>query len=129
VAIVQRVEKLRDRFCDALALAIPGLTETAPRANRIAANAHLRFPRVDNEEFLILLDDANIAASAGSSCASGALEPSHVLLAMGQSAAQAKESVRFSLGSTTTEKEIDYAISSVAAIYARLADACTSASS
>ena len=128
-ATISRIASLRDRLCDSLAGSIPGLTETAPRARRVAANAHLRFPGIDNEEFLILLDDANIAASAGSSCASGALEPSHVLLAMGLSTAETKESVRFSLGPTTTKAEIDFAIEAISTIYARLAQASTNAAS
>ena len=69
-----------------------------------------RFDGVDSEELLYLLDEAGICASAGSACASGALEPSHVLLAMGFTPAEARSAVRFSLGATTTEAEIDHTL-------------------
>ena len=69
---------------------------------------------------LVLLDDAGVCASAGSACASGAVEPSHVLLAMGVPKAEALTSLRLSIGRTTTEADVDAAAAAVAAAAARL---------
>jgi cysteine desulfurase len=110
VDTVTRVAALRDRLADGLLAAVPGARETGDRSAKIAGNCHLRFPGVEAESLLVLLDDAGICASAGSACASGAMEPSHVLLAMGFGVADALASVRFSLGVTTTEAEVDLAL-------------------
>jgi len=115
-----RVHALRDRFVDEVIEGLPGVRETAPRLLRSAGNAHFTFPGIDNEEMLLLLDAKGVAASAGSSCASGALEPSHVLVAMGMTAEQARTCVRFTLGATTTAAEIDYAIGAVIDAYEQL---------
>jgi cysteine desulfurase len=105
-----RVARLRDRLADRLLADVPGVTETVPREGRIAGSCHLRFEGVEAEELLLLLDRSGVSASSGSACASGALEPSHVLLAMGLSAGEARTGVRFSLGRTTTEAEIEAAL-------------------
>ncbi|HEX2698919.1 MAG TPA: cysteine desulfurase family protein [Acidimicrobiales bacterium] len=108
-----RVAAMRDRLADGLLSAVPGAVETGARANRIAGSCHLRFPGIESEALLVLLDDAGICASAGSACASGALEPSHVLAAMGVPRDQALASLRLSLGATTTDDEIDLALKTV----------------
>ncbi|HMK63465.1 MAG TPA: cysteine desulfurase family protein [Acidimicrobiales bacterium] len=107
------VEALRRRLVDGLLDAVPGVHPTAAGAPRLPCSAHLRFEGVDQEELLVLLDDAGVYASAGSACASGALDPSHVLLAMGFPATEAREAVRFSLGWSTSVDEIDLALSAV----------------
>ncbi len=117
-ALVVRVGALRDRLCDALA--VVGGIETVPRSLRIAGNAHVCFPGVENEELLFLADRAGICASAASACASGAMEPSHVLSAMGVPRALAAGALRCSLGASTTEAEIDAAIAALPAIVDRL---------
>lgn len=104
--LVARVGGLRDRLVDGL-VALGALEPPGPRAHRVAGNAHVRFPGVEAEELLLLLDREGIAASAGSACASGAHEPSHVLTAMGWSPAHAREAVRFTLGPTTTDADVD----------------------
>jgi cysteine desulfurase len=113
-ATVERVAALRDRLAEGLLAAIPESVETAApagsRAGRIAGSCHLRFPGVESEALLLLLDEAGICASAGSACASGAIEPSHVLTAMGVSEPDALTSVRLSLGPTTTDDDIDLAL-------------------
>jgi cysteine desulfurase len=120
---VPRVAALRDRFVGAVVTAVPGTAETTPRdpAAKVAGHAHLRFPGVEAEALLVLLDDAGICASAGSSCSSGALEPSHVLTAMGIGEADALASVRFTLGWTTSAAEVDTAAAAVTAAVAQLA--------
>jgi cysteine desulfurase len=119
-ATVERVGKLRDRLADGLLTAIPGAVETGDRARKIAGNCHLRFPGVESESLLVLLDDAGVCASAGSACASGAIEPSHVLTAMGVPRDEALSSVRLSLGATTTDADIDLALKAIPDAVARL---------
>jgi cysteine desulfurase len=116
---VARTRRLRDRLADGVLAAVEGASESAIHAGarcasdrdcKLASSFHVRFDGVDSEELLYLLDEAGICASAGSACASGALEPSHVLLAMGFTPAEARSAVRFSLGATTTEAEIDHTL-------------------
>jgi cysteine desulfurase len=115
---VARVAPLRDRLLDGLAAAVPGVAETGGRDGKVAGNAHVRFDGVESESLLFLLDEAGVCASAGSACASGALEPSHVLTAMGLE--DGGGSVRFSLGATTTEADIDLALKVVPSAVAQL---------
>jgi cysteine desulfurase len=115
-----RVAALRDRLADALRCAIPHTVESAPRPAVLPGHCHLRFPGVEQEELLVLLDRDGVCASAGSACASGAIEPSHVLLAMGVAPAAAGTAIRFSLGYTTTEADVDQAVDVVANAVGRL---------
>lgn len=87
---------------------------------RICNTCNLAFPNTQGEDLLIALDMAGIAASHGSACSSGALEPSRVLTSMGLPAQIAKSAIRFSLSRNTTEEEIDRAIDIVSAIVKRL---------
>jgi cysteine desulfurase len=123
-ATVTRVGGLRDRLADGLTASIDGVVEsTAPReagAAKVASSCHLRVAGVDQEELLMLLDDEGVCASAGAACASGAIEPSHVLLAMGLHPAEAKSAVRFSLGYTTTDDEIDHVLTVMPKVVERL---------
>jgi cysteine desulfurase len=120
VTEVTRVRALRDRLADGLTASVPGLVETGisggalrDRSGKVAGSCHVLVPGVDQEELLLLLDDAGIFASAGAACASGALESSHVLLAMGLSEAEARTAVRFSLGHTTTAADVEAALAVV----------------
>jgi cysteine desulfurase len=106
-ATVERVGALRDRLVDGLLASVPDAVETGDRRRKIAGNAHLRFAAVESESLLFLRDEAGICASAGSACASGAIEPSHVLTAMGIDAAGAAGSIRLSLGTTTTDEDVE----------------------
>jgi cysteine desulfurase len=74
----------------------------------------VRFPGRRAEDLLLLLDRHGVACSAGSACASGAVTPSHVLVAMGRDPAAARETVRFSLGHASTQADVDAALSAVA---------------
>jgi cysteine desulfurase len=107
---VTRISQLRDRLADNLLAAIPASQETGDRATKIAGNCHLCFDGIESEALLVLLDDAGVYASAGSACASGALEPSHVLVAMGINQTRALGSLRLSLGPTTTDDDVDLAL-------------------
>jgi len=119
-ATVARVRALRDRLADGLLAAVPDTRETGDRDTRVAGNCHLRFEGVESEALLILLDEAGVCASAGSACTSGAIEPSHVLTAMGIDAADALTSVRLSLGPTTTDDDVDLALKVLPEAIARL---------
>jgi cysteine desulfurase len=110
----------RDRLTDGLLAGVPDATETGTRGSKAPGHCHLRFAGVESEALLVLLDDAGVCASAGSACASGAMEPSHVLLAMGVCATEALGSLRLTLGPTTTDAEIDLALTAVPAAVARL---------
>jgi cysteine desulfurase len=87
---------------------------------KVPGTAHLCFADVESEALLVLLDEAGVCASAGSACASGAIEPSPVLLAMGVDARLALGSLRLTLGPTTTDADIDRALDVVPAAVARL---------
>jgi cysteine desulfurase len=119
-ATVERIGALRDRLADGLLAAVAGSVETGDRSTKVAGNCHLRFPDTESEALLLLLDDAGVAAAAGSACAAGAVEPSHVLTAMGLSAEDARASLRLSLGATTTDDEVDLALKAVPEAVARL---------
>ena len=119
-ATICRVGALRDRLVDALLATVPGLTETVTRSVRVASNAHVMIPRVENESLLYLLDRAGVCASAASACASGAIEPSHVLAALGHDRHAAATAVRFSLGWGTSDADVDRLIDVVPAAVARL---------
>ena len=105
-----RVVALRDRLVDGLLAAVPGAVESGRRERKGPAHAHVRFSGVEAEELLVLFDREGICASAGSSCASGATEPSHVLRAMGVPPAEAAGAVRFSLGWCSTEADVARAL-------------------
>lgn len=120
---VARVAALRDRLVDGLLAARCGARPTLHRGAGvpvIAGIAHVVFDTTDSEELLMLLDAAGICAAAGSACASGAAEPSHVLLAMGLGAAEARRGIRFSLGPATTEAEVDRVIEVLPRLVAQL---------
>ena len=102
------VSEARRRFESALLEKVPGLA-IASRSTRTVQHSHLRFPGVANQTLLVRLDRLGLAASAGSSCQSGAAQVSHVLSAMGMSDPEARSSVRFSFGWTTRPSDGDLA--------------------
>jgi cysteine desulfurase len=110
---VAGVGALRDRLADGLLGAGLSAMETGRRETKVAGNCHLRFPGTESEALLVLLDELGVCASAGSACASGAIEASHVLVAMGLSSEEASSSIRFSLGATTTLDEVELALTAV----------------
>lgn len=111
---VARVTALRDRLVDEVQAQLEGVAETvADRGAKVAGSAHLCVAGVISEELLFLLDRHGVAVSAGSSCSSGATQLSHVLAAMGLDRQQGAGAVRFTLGWTTTDAEIDRAVAVV----------------
>ncbi len=107
---VERVAALRDRLVDGLLAAIPGTVESGDRRCKIAGNAHVCIAGVESEALLFLLERDGVLASAASSCASGAQDPSHVLAAMGIGRDLARGSLRLSLGPPTVEADVDLAL-------------------
>jgi cysteine desulfurase len=119
-AEVDRVTGLRDRLTDGLLAAVPDAFENGARDHKIAGNAHVGFRGVEAEALLVLLDQQGVYAAAGSSCSSGATEPSHVLAAMGVSADDARASIRCSLGHGSTSADVDRALAVVPDAVAQL---------
>jgi cysteine desulfurase len=114
------LKALRDRLEQGLLAAIPDTCVNAGAALRVPNTTNLRIAGVDAEALLIALDIQGIAASFGAACQSGATEPSHVLLAMGLSPAEARASLRLSLSRLTTAEEVDRALEIIPAAVARL---------
>ncbi|MBR4335242.1 MAG: aminotransferase class V-fold PLP-dependent enzyme, partial [Clostridia bacterium] len=104
-----RLVPLRDRLIAGLAR-IPHAALNGDPARRLPSNVNFCFEGIEGESLLLLLDDRGIAASSGSACTSGSLDPSHVLLAIGRPHGVAHGSLRLSLGEDATEDQIDYMI-------------------
>lgn len=107
---VNHMRKLRDKFENDLLQAMPGRILINGEGPRTANVSNIAFVGVDGESLLINLDRAGVAASHGSACHSGSLEPSRILLSMGLPMEQVNGSIRFSLSRLTTDEEIDQAV-------------------
>ena len=116
----QRCAALRDRIIDSVLQQIPGSRLNGHATQRLPNNANFSFTGVEGEPILLGLDVARIAASSGSACSSGSLEPSHVLLALGQSAERARGSLRLTLGRDNTEDEVEYLLGVLVDLVQRL---------
>jgi cysteine desulfurase len=115
-----RVRDLRDRLENALLEAVPQCMVNGERSNRLPNTTSIAFEYVEGEAILLLMNEHGIAASSGSACTSGSLEPSHVLRAMGIPFTAAHGSIRFSLSHYTTQEEIDFVIEKMPPIIERL---------
>ena len=115
-----RVRALRDKLEEGILAGIPGTLRNGAKEPRLPNTSNIAFDDVEAEGILMLLDQAGICVSSGSACTTGSLDPSHVLTAMGCSAARARSSVRFSLGIYNTEAEVDYVLEHLTRIIARL---------
>jgi cysteine desulfurase len=98
---------MRDRLLAGIRAAIPDVVVNGDLVQRIPGNVHVSIPGTEGETLMLLLDQAGIASSTGSACQSGAVDPSHVLLAIGLPRALAAGSIRFSLGRPSTDHDID----------------------
>jgi cysteine desulfurase len=113
-----RVGELRDRLVAGVLAAVPDavLNGAAPDpvgVHRLPGNAHFSFPGCEGDSLLMLLDAQGIECSTGSACSAGVPQPSHVLLAMGRSEADARSSLRFSLGHTSTDADVDALVAAI----------------
>jgi len=106
----QRLEKLRDWFINEVERRIDHIRLNGPRTHRLPNNINFVVEYVEGEAMILRLDMAGIAASTGSACSSGSLEPSHVLLAMGLPHELAHGSLRFTLGKWTEKEELEYTL-------------------
>jgi len=116
----QRVSTLRDKLEQGLLHRVPQSRVNGGAAPRTPNTANLVFPGVEGEALLIALDLRGLACSTGAACSSGAVEPSHVLTAIGLPPEDARASLRFSLGRHTTSADLDFALNVVPAAVAQL---------
>jgi cysteine desulfurase len=116
----RRLATLRDRLEAGILRAVPGTAVNGSAGARVPNTTNISFDRVEAESLLIALDLQGIAVSTGSACSSGTLEPSHVLKAMGFSAHRAQNSIRFSLGASNTDAEIDRVIAALPGVVDKL---------
>jgi cysteine desulfurase len=116
-----RIGALRDRLLARLRAAVPDLHVNGSLEHRLPNNLNVSFPGISGESLLVGIDD--ICVSAGSACSSGSEEPPYVLVALGLDPELARASLRFGLGRTTTEAEIDYASDKVATVVRQLRQA------
>lgn len=119
-AVWARTAILRDRLERGILSRIAGVSVNGSIENRLPNTTNIRFDGIEGEAIVIALDLRGYAVSSGSACSSGAVEPSHVLLAMGLTAEEARSSVRFSVGPENTEDEVDGLIDAVEASIAHL---------
>ena len=104
---VARMTAFRQRLIDGLMARVPGTRLNGHPTERLPGNANLSFDKVEGEALLLRLDLMGVAGSSGSACTSGTLDPSHVLLALGLTQAQANGALRLTIGTDTTQEEID----------------------
>ncbi|MEL6891225.1 MAG: cysteine desulfurase family protein [Actinomycetota bacterium] len=116
----RRIAALRDQLVDRLCADLDDVVETVPRDRKVAGNAHVCIAGIESEALLFLLDEADVCASAASACASGAMEPSHVLAAMGVDRSLALGALRLSVGHASTQADVDRAVHVVVDAVTRL---------
>mgnify|MGYP000572795578 CR=1 FL=1 len=108
-----RMTRMRDRLIEGIEATIPEVKLNGHRTKRLPNNVNFSIKYIEGESILLMLDMAGIAASSGSACTSGSLDPSHVLMAIGLKHEVAHGSLRLSLSELTTEEDIDYIIAQV----------------
>ncbi len=116
----KKLSALRDRLWNGLSGKLEGVHLNGHRQYRLSNTLNVSFEGVEGEALLLNLDLAGIACSSGSACASGSLEPSHVLTAMGVSPTLAQAAVRFSLGHSNSEEQLDSAVAEIITVVNRL---------
>lgn len=121
VAEAVRLRRLRDRLAAGIRERVPSaeLLGDPDPSGRLPGNAHLLFPGAPSESLLFLLDVAGISASAGSACQAGIAEPSHVVQALGRTETEARSVIRFTLGRTSSDDDVDAVLAVIADAYAR----------
>ncbi|HTS09240.1 MAG TPA: cysteine desulfurase family protein [Candidatus Eisenbacteria bacterium] len=115
-----KISAMRDRLEGGILAQIDETSVNGAGAPRVPNTTNIRFDQIEGESLVIALDLKGLAVSTGAACSSGAIEPSHVLLAMGLKPERARASIRFSLGKQTTEEDIEFALSVVPEMVARL---------
>ncbi len=115
-----RVRAMRDKLEAGILASCPDVRVNGDREHRLPNTTNISFEFIEGESILLMLDDLGIAASSGSACTSGSLEPSHVMRAMGVPFTAAHGSIRFSLSQYNTMEEVDYLLAHMPAIVKRL---------
>ncbi len=115
-----RMTRMRDRLIEGVEATIPEVKLNGHRTKRLPNNVNFSIKYIEGESILLMLDMAGIAASSGSACTSGSLDPSHVLLALGLTHEVAHGSVRMTLGDDTTDEDIDYVLETLPKVAHRL---------
>lgn len=115
----RRLQQLQQQFLRQVGEAIPTATINGSRKTRLPNNVHITLPGTDNERLLIQLDEAGILCAAGSACSASSEEPSHVLRAMGLGDDEARASLRFSMGRSTTQADITKTITTLRSLVAQ----------
>lgn len=116
----KKMAAMRDRLQQGILAQVDEASVNGDGAARVPNTANIRFDHIEGEALVIAADLKGLAVSTGAACSSGAIEPSHVLIAMGLRPDQARASIRFSLGKQTVEEDIDFALSLVPETVARL---------
>jgi cysteine desulfurase len=116
----EMIAALRDRLEQGIIARVENCGVNGESAARVPNTSSMWFDHVEGEPLVIALDLQGLAVSSGAACSSGAIEPSHVLLAMGMSPERARSSVRFSLGRHNTDADVDFALQVVPAAIARM---------
>jgi cysteine desulfurase len=116
----ERMRALRDRLERGLLDRVQHSWINGARAPRVPNTSNLTFPFIEGESMVIALDLKGIACSTGAACSSGAVEPSHVLMALGLAPEDARATLRLSLGHQTTEEEIEFALETIPPVIDRL---------
>lgn len=108
-----RLAALRDRLVRGILSSVPEAELLGDAEQRLPGNAHILFPGASGETLLFLLDQSGISVSTGSACQAGVPEPSHVVLALGRTDAEARQVLRFTLGRTSTDADVDAALAAL----------------
>lgn len=126
------IAELRDELIARVVSEVPDATLNGDLrldvGHRLPGNAHMSFPGCEGDSLLMLLDARGVHCSTGSACSAGVAEPSHVLIAMGSTPAQARSSLRFSLGHTSTRADVDELVAAIGPVVDRARAARSSAS-
>lgn len=112
--------ELRDYLINRILMEVPYCRLNGHEKKRLPNNVNISFEFIEGESLLIMLDMEGIAASSGSACTSGSLDPSHVLLAIGLPHEKAHGSLRMTLSEETTKEELDFTVEKIKEIVARL---------
>ena len=115
-----RVAAMRDRLEAGILAKCPDVTVNGDRQHRLPNTVNVGFKNIEGESILLMLDDLSIAASSGSACTSGSLQPSHVLRAMGVPSISVHGSIRFSLSRYNTDEDIEYVLEHILPVVGRL---------
>jgi cysteine desulfurase len=124
-----RLALLRDRLIAGIRVRVPEAVLLGDPVDRLPGNVHFLFPGGVGESLLFLLDTVGVAASTGSACQAGVAEPSHVVIAMGRSGADARSVLRFSLGRPSTDTDVDAVLASISDVFLRASGSGTAARS